>query len=259
MSIVNSAPAQGTVTVKPAAPATNDIVSASVADFTDADGDAVTYQYQWYRNGATIAGATGRSLDLSQPGNGDLGDQIEVEVTALDGHGGASTAARAGRTISSNASSPVASFGFEEAAGTVAVNESAATDGAIDGATRDNAGRFGRALLFDGEDDIVTVPDDPALGLTTGMTIEAWVKPDQATNWRTVMLKESGGGMAYALYANSLTRQPERARWPERRLRRGRRRAARPQRVDAPRRHLRRPHPASARQRRAGRVRQPPR
>jgi hypothetical protein len=208
VSVVNSEPAQGTVTVKPAAPATNDIVSASTAGFTDADGDAVIYQYQWYRNGTALDGAVGRNLDLAQPGNGDLGDLIEVEVTALDGHGGTSAVARSGRTITSNSSNPVASFGFEEAAGAVAVNETGASDGDISGAVRDNSGRFGRAVAFDGEDDVVTVPADAALALTTGMTLEAWVKPDQTTNWRTVMLKESNGGLAYALYANSLTDNP---------------------------------------------------
>jgi hypothetical protein len=202
-TVVNKAPTQGTVTIKPAAPATNDLVSAAVADFADADGDAVSYQYQWYRNGTAIVGAAGRSLDLSEPGNGDFGDALEVEVTGMDGQGGTSTVARAGATISSTSSSPVASFGFEEAAGTVAVNETGASDGAIDGAARANGGRFGRALEFDGEDDIVTVPDDAALALTTGMTLEAWVRPDQTTNWRTVMFKESVGGMAYTLYSNT--------------------------------------------------------
>jgi hypothetical protein len=124
-------------------------------------------------------------------------------VSALDGHGGSSTTARSGRTITSSVSSPVASFGFEEAAGTVAVNETGATDGVLDGAARDNSGRFGRALSFDGDNDIVTVADDPALALTTGMTIEAWVRPDRATNWRTVVMKESTGGMAYVLYAST--------------------------------------------------------
>ena len=206
-TIVNRAPAAGSVTVKPVDPATNDVASAAVSGFTDADGDAVTYQYQWYVNGMAIAGATGRNLDLSQPGNGDLGDLIEVEVTALDGHGGTSAVVRAGDTITSNASSPVASFGFEEAAGAVAVNETGGSDGDIQGAARDNNGRFGRALSFDGEDDIVVVPDDPSLALTTGMTLEAWVRPDAATNWRTVILKEAGS-LSYALYSNSDVEAP---------------------------------------------------
>ena len=59
---------------------------------------------------------------------------------------------------------------------------------------------LGKALTFDGINDWVTVPDSASLDLTTGMTLEAWVKPEAATNWRTVIFKESAGGLAYALY-----------------------------------------------------------
>jgi hypothetical protein len=34
------------------------------------------------------------------------------------------------------------------------------------------------------------------------MTIEAWVNPRTLSAWRTVLLKESPTGLAYALYAN---------------------------------------------------------
>ena len=40
------------------------------------------------------------------------------------------------------------------------------------------------------------------------MTLEAWVRPQAATDWRTVIFKESAGGVAYALYANSDTDVP---------------------------------------------------
>ena len=36
------------------------------------------------------------------------------------------------------------------------------------------------------------------------------MRPQGATNWRTVAFKESGGGVAYALYASSDTDVPER-------------------------------------------------
>ena len=37
-----------------------------------------------------------------------------------------------------------------------------------------------RALIFNGTGSLVTVPDSNSLDLTTGMTLEAWVKPDGA-------------------------------------------------------------------------------
>jgi beta-lactam-binding protein with PASTA domain len=104
----------------------------------------------------------------------------------------------------------VAAFGFEEAAGSTAINSvNAAFTGTILQAVRTAAGKIGHALSFDGVNDWVTVTDTTAspLDLTTGMTLEAWVNPTAAmTGWRTVMMKERGaagaGLLSYALYAN---------------------------------------------------------
>ena len=38
------------------------------------------------------------------------------------------------------------------------------------------------------------------------MTIEAWVRPTSNTGWRTVVLKEDAGGLAYALYSSNGSR-----------------------------------------------------
>ena len=67
------------------------------------------------------------------------------------------------------------------------------------------AGHSGGALSFDGVNDWVTIADTNALDLTTGMTMEAWVKPTGGSGWRTVVLKERTGGLAYALYAGGTT------------------------------------------------------
>ena len=207
-TVANSAPASGTVKIKPAAPSSDDIVAATVSGFSDADADALTYRYQWFRNGSAIGGASARTLDLSQPGNGDPGDRIDVDVTALDGSGGTSAAVRASETVVAGASHAVASYGFEEPVGTSVVDESGGNDGVVEGPERTGSGRFGRALSFDGDDDLVTVPDSASIDLTTGMTLEAWVKPEAATDWRTVIFKESAGHSAYALYANGETDVP---------------------------------------------------
>jgi DNA-binding beta-propeller fold protein YncE len=82
--IPNAAPAV-TVTFDNTAPRTNDILTAIVAA-SDADRDPVTLIYQWYRNGARIAGASATTLDLAT--YGDRGDLIVVNVTASDDQGG---------------------------------------------------------------------------------------------------------------------------------------------------------------------------
>jgi hypothetical protein len=51
------------------------------------------------------------------------------------------------------------------------------------------------------------VPDAASLDLTNGMTLEAWVYPTAAADG-TVIVKESAGGMAYALYSYDNTPGP---------------------------------------------------
>ena len=73
----------------------------------------------------------------------------------------------------------------------------------------DPAGKFGTALSFDGAGDFVSVADSASLDLSTGMTLEAWVRPTAlGTTWRTVVFKERLGGMTYALYANDDVSRP---------------------------------------------------
>ena len=98
----------------------------------------------------------------------------------------------------------VAAYGFEETTGSMAADSSGNNlNGVVTGATRVAAGRHGRALSFDGLNDWVTVADHNLLDLTTGLTIEAWVRPAVAsTDWTTIALKERGtNGLAYSLYA----------------------------------------------------------
>ena len=67
-----------------------------------------------------------------------------------------------------------------------------ATTAAISGATRVPAGKHGKAMRFDGTNDIVTVADSASLDLTTGMTLEAWVRPTALSTYRPVIVKERG-------------------------------------------------------------------
>jgi hypothetical protein len=102
----------------------------------------------------------------------------------------------------------VGSYSFEEGTGASVTDASGSGNaGTISGATRTSAGKSGAALSFDGSNDIVTIPDASSLDLTTGMTLEAWVKPT-ASNWRTALLKERPSGLAYGLYASTDSNRP---------------------------------------------------
>ena len=97
----------------------------------------------------------------------------------------------------------VAALAFNEGTGPTAADASGSGNvGTLTGASWIAGGRYGGALSFDGTNDWVTVADAASLDLTTGMTLEAWVRPSAINGWETVLLKEmAGSGLAYALYA----------------------------------------------------------
>ncbi len=103
----------------------------------------------------------------------------------------------------------VAEYGFNEGSGTTARDLSPnLLHGTVNGATWDSAGRFGSALLFNGSNARVDIPDADALDLTTGMTLEAWIRPTSLSGWRTVLMKERPSGLSYALYASEGSSRP---------------------------------------------------
>jgi hypothetical protein len=105
----------------------------------------------------------------------------------------------------------VAAYGFEEGSGTSVADRSGnGNTGTIAGASWTTAGRFGKALSFDGVNDWVTIAHAAELSLTTGMTLEAWVYPtaNGGGAWREVLIKEQTGDQLYNLYSNNEVNVP---------------------------------------------------
>src|SRR5262245_4566537 len=99
---------------------------------------------------------------------------------------------------------PVAAYAFSEGLGTTTVDASGNNNnGTLVNATWSTAGKFGNALSFNGTNALVTIADSASLRLTTGMTLEAWVRPSAINGWKAVVFKERPGGLAYALYGGS--------------------------------------------------------
>ncbi len=146
--------------------------ATSYADTTVAGGQAYCYRVQAYNS----AGASGFSNEACAT---------------------APTAAPA-----PSPSGLVAAYTFDEGTGTTVGDASGNGNvGTISGATWTTQGRFGQALVFDGAGARVTVADSPSLRLTSGMTLEAWVKPSTvSTGWRDVIYK---GNDNYFLEATS--------------------------------------------------------
>jgi hypothetical protein len=132
--------------------------------------------------------------------------QHTITAVARDASGNTTTSAP--RTVFVHNTSLVAAYGFEETSGTSALDFINSFNGTISGATRDPAGRFGRALSFDGTNDWVTIADRAELDLMTAGTLEAWVKPATIADWRSVVLKERTGSLPYSLYASTDTGFP---------------------------------------------------
>jgi hypothetical protein len=55
----------------------------------------------------------------------------------------------------------------------------------------------------------VTIPDAASLGLTTGMTLEAWVYPTVTNGVRDVLMKEGNGVDVYSMYDRNAAGKPE--------------------------------------------------
>jgi len=107
----------------------------------------------------------------------------------------------------------VASYSFDENFGaSLGDSSSNENDGTISGAVWTSSGKYNSALSFDGQDDMVTVPDDSSLDLTNSLTVEGWVYPESLDNsdWPTILMKEYDalGVYTYALYASSDSDDP---------------------------------------------------
>jgi PKD repeat protein len=177
--------------------------------FSDASSGSIS-SWSWsFGNGATSA-AQSPTYTYASAGT------YTVSLT-VTGPGGSNTATKTNYvTVASNSSSGrssglVAAYGFDETNGTQVLDASGnGNHGTLSNVTRTTQAKFGRALYFSGSNSLVTVSDSSSLDLTTGMTLSAWVYPTTwASGWKSLLMKESSGGLAYALSANSAADQPD--------------------------------------------------
>jgi hypothetical protein len=91
---------------------------------------------------------------------------------------------------------PVAAYSFDAGEGAVAEDVFGEHDGAIEGATWFDNGKYGKALSFDGTNDCLSVPNDPALQLTEEFTLETWIKSRGDGTWEPILSKNG----AYSIW-----------------------------------------------------------
>jgi hypothetical protein len=191
-----TAPAAGTVSGAVTLRATaNDNVGVSGVQFL-IDGNAFG------------AEDTSAPYEIQWPSTAVANGTHKVSARARDAANNTTTSSEVAVTVNNAPLSNglVLAYGFEETSGTVVNDSSPAKNNgtAVNGPTSTAAGRFGRALSFDGVNDRVDVPDAASLDLSNAMTLEAWVRPTTNSGWRTALLKERGtNSLVYALYASN--------------------------------------------------------
>ncbi|HLA71165.1 MAG TPA: Ig-like domain-containing protein [Steroidobacteraceae bacterium] len=112
-------------------------------------------------------------------------------------------AALSASVASAQASGLVAAYSFDEGAGPTVTDRSGNGNNGtlVSGTAWSTTAKFGAAASFDGTNDRIDVADSNTLDLTAGMTLEAWVRPTANSSYRTIVLKEVPGELAYSLYA----------------------------------------------------------
>ena len=120
------------------------------------------------------------------------GTNYTYRVRATDAAGNLSGySATASATTPTTISGLVAAYAFDEGTGTTVLDVSGTgNNGTISSATWTTSAKYGNALIFNGSNALVTIPDAASLHLTAGMTLEAWVKPSTVDGaWRDVVYK----------------------------------------------------------------------
>jgi hypothetical protein len=197
-------------TVAVTAPAAGSTVSGTVTVSATASDNVAVVGVQFLLDGALLgAEDTVSPYSVSWNTTTATAGAHTLTARARDASGNQTTSAAVPVTVASVSTGLVAAYGFEEGSGTTTTDGSGlGNTGTITAGTWSTAGRFGKALSFNGTSSLVTVNDVAALRLTTAMTLEAWVRPTTSASWRCALLKETSGGLAYGLYASDGSGRP---------------------------------------------------
>ena len=89
-------------------------------------------------------------------------------------------------------------YTFDEEDGSIVDSSGKGNHGVLIGALTRSAGQFGKALSFDGSTTAVRIPASPNLnvGAGPGLTLEAWIKPDEVNLERPIFEWSVGTGPA---------------------------------------------------------------
>jgi sulfatase modifying factor 1 len=180
LTVSNTAPELASVTLSTYAPTENDTVTVSLGAASDADGDSITFSYDWYVNGTVVS--TSSALLSNRFAEGDTiylvvkpydGDSFGSPVTS-----GTATGANTAPTISSVTLTPSTVYTNDTLTASVSATDldgdtlSYTYDWYVGGVPRGSAGSatLSGATYFDKGQDVyvVVTPNDGSVDGTTG-------------------------------------------------------------------------------------------
>jgi hypothetical protein len=204
-TVINQTPAPGATNVAPTTTVQatfNESVIASTISFTLKNASGTTVASSVSYNDATHVATLTPSTSLA-----GLTTYTATVSGATDANGKVMTPVSWSFTTAAVVSTtPIAAYAFNEGSGTTVTDLSGnGHTGTIANATWTTAGKYGNALSFNGTNAWVTINDANDLDLTTGMTLEAWVRPTATPSfWAAAIAKEQpndpANNVAYALY-----------------------------------------------------------
>jgi hypothetical protein len=196
-------------TVALTAPANAATVSGTTTATATATDDVGVQSVQFTVDGAALGSPDTSAPYSIQADTRALSDGSHViRAVARDAAGNTQTSAPVDVTVSNLPAGLKAAYGFEETSGSTVVDRTTGNNGTISGATRTTSGRFGRALDFDGSNDVVTIPHAAELNPASALTLSGWVRPLSASGSRLLAAKERGSGFGYALYTRGSLMTP---------------------------------------------------
>ena len=168
-------------TVSVTAPTAGSTVAATVNAHCERSGQRhsrrrpVQDRRREHRNARTRLRRTPHPGTPSRVGNGPH----TITAVARDGAGNTTTSAGVSVTVLNTAPPGLnAAWAFDEVSGTTAADQSGKGNvGTVSNTAWVAGGKYNNALSFSGSNAWVTVPDSATLDLTTGMTVEAWLRP----------------------------------------------------------------------------------
>jgi Concanavalin A-like lectin/glucanases superfamily/Chitobiase/beta-hexosaminidase C-terminal domain/Family of unknown function (DUF6298) len=163
--------------------------SAAVTMQTATSGASIYY---------TTDGSTPTQSSILYTGAITLTSSAVVKAKAFKS--GSNPSAEASASFIVTPADLVAYWKFDEGSGTTTADASGnGNSGTLVNGPVWSAGRVGKALLFDGIDDSVTVADSNSLDLSSSFTLSAWVNPASTFNdFRSILVKN----YSYYLYAS---------------------------------------------------------